>query len=789
MVLIHGANGMGKTSVLSALELGLAGGIGHLSASGDGYRKFLTNWDSADGRIDLTVSGPHKHGAGTNGSVSFSDTAFDAEPLLDAADARFFSERCYLPQATLGKLLEIYDDKKTSTISPLTLFVKELLGLDPLDALVDGLYAAFNVTRIRNLVPEYRRLESLQKSLREEYAQTERSIRQRDEAATRRRGALLSVLATLVPNAPVQATASMQVEDLRNLVGSDNNATERLTDLSRARSDLALVIERWRTLPQGGVTHDAAEQERVDAEAAKALAAWRTGEGSALDAVLTELRKAFPDLPSMDDGPDVARAAAEKRAETEANRCTDLLTQGDAAADRLKGLQAIIQRSSARIDEISTALASSVADTRSLANALAALASHIDTERCPVCDRDFSDTEQGSLSSHVAAKIASLTTEAGRLQALANERAEESERLTNARRDQLSAEREQLPPDERAALTVRLASMVGIVQRLRSMLAVAQRGAALTASAVAAKAAVTLAHRRDAVSSSILPQIDQLVASVTGRPRTSYQTVDEALAEADRPLKEQTASAEAQVSMRVKFLTELEYYAKDLAEVARMTEDNKRISGRISAVGAAVDQVDGYREHAKKVSDAAEKVRSEVVKTVFNTSLNKIWRDLFIRLAPSEQFVPAFKLPPGDRGMVEAVLETLHRSGRASGSPAAMLSQGNLNTAALTLFLALHLSVPTRMPWLVLDDPVQSMDDVHIAQFAALLRTLSKGLDRQLVVAVHDRALFDYLILELSPAFPGDSLISVEITRNFEGDAVATPQALVYQEDRAIAAA
>jgi exonuclease SbcC len=92
------------------------------------------------------------------------------------------------------------------------------------------------------------------------------------------------------------------------------------------------------------------------------------------------------------------------------------------------------------------------------------------------------------------------------------------------------------------------------------------------------------------------------------------------------------------------------------------------------------------------------------------------------------------------------------------------------------------------MPWLVLDDPVQSMDDVHIAQFAALLRTLSKGMGRQLVIAVHERALFDYLTLELSPAFPGDSLIAVEITRNFNGDAVATPRAFGYERDRAIAA-
>jgi DNA repair protein SbcC/Rad50 len=104
------------------------------------------------------------------------------------------------------------------------------------------------------------------------------------------------------------------------------------------------------------------------------------------------------------------------------------------------------------------------------------------------------------------------------------------------------------------------------------------------------------------------------------------------------------------------------------------------------------------------------------------------------------------------------------------------------------MVLALHLSVPSRMPWLVLDDPVQSMDDVHIAQFAALQRTPSKGMGRQLVVSVHERALFDYLTLELSPAFPGDSLISVEITRNFNGDAVAVPQVFSYKDDRAIAA-
>ena len=128
------------------------------------------------------------------------------------------------------------------------------------------------------------------------------------------------------------------------------------------------------------------------------------------------------------------------------------------------------------------------------------------------------------------------------------------------------------------------------------------------------------------------------------------------------------------------------------------------------------------------------------------------------------------------------------RSGVRGGSPDEMLSHANLNTAALTLFLALHLSVNSRLPWLVLDDPVQSKGDVHISQFAALLRTLSKSLDRQIIVVVYERALFDYLTLELSPAFPDDSLITIEISQNFSGDTVAAQKAFTFTPDKAIAA-
>src|SRR5271166_5483007 len=93
------------------------------------------------------------------------------------------------------------------------------------------------------------------------------------------------------------------------------------------------------------------------------------------------------------------------------------------------------------------------------------------------------------------------------------------------------------------------------------------------------------------------------------------------------------------------------------------------------------------RDSAKGLAQAARTIRTNVVRRVFDESLNKIWRQLFTRLAPDEQFVPAFAIPQHGTGRVVAELETLHRSGSRSGTPAMMLSGGNLNVAALTLFL------------------------------------------------------------------------------------------------------
>ena len=153
IVLIHGPNGAGKTSLLSAIELALTGGVPSLSRADPDYLTFLPHKDRLSGEVRLEVAGDD--GALRTADIKVTTTGVTGAPILSATDASFFSERSYLAQSTLGRLLEIYQHAERKTDSPLTHFVKELLGLDRMEALIGGLYSAGNIARLKAPVPAY----------------------------------------------------------------------------------------------------------------------------------------------------------------------------------------------------------------------------------------------------------------------------------------------------------------------------------------------------------------------------------------------------------------------------------------------------------------------------------------------------------------------------------------------------------------------------------------------------------------------------------------------------------
>lgn len=151
-VLIHGPNGTGKTSLLAAIEFGLTGAVASLARFDPGYLEHLPHKKSPNGkcRVEIEVEGLPQPTAEVIGD----GTSVQGSGLLSSDFTRFFTERCYLPQAALGRLLEIYEHQDSRrTDSPLTRFVKELLGLEALDALIDGLHASGDVRRFREPAP------------------------------------------------------------------------------------------------------------------------------------------------------------------------------------------------------------------------------------------------------------------------------------------------------------------------------------------------------------------------------------------------------------------------------------------------------------------------------------------------------------------------------------------------------------------------------------------------------------------------------------------------------------
>lgn len=98
VVLIHGENGAGKTSLLSAIEYGLTGTIQALDRADPEYAKHLLHRSASEGKITVKTDGDGKE---KRFDAVFDEKGVHSQSRLDPKKASFFSERVYLPQSLL----------------------------------------------------------------------------------------------------------------------------------------------------------------------------------------------------------------------------------------------------------------------------------------------------------------------------------------------------------------------------------------------------------------------------------------------------------------------------------------------------------------------------------------------------------------------------------------------------------------------------------------------------------------------------------------------------------------
>jgi exonuclease SbcC len=781
VVLVHGDNGAGKTSLLSAVELALTGKVQSLERADPGYERQLLHRSATAGSVLLgTLDGTSEQSF----KAILTPAGAQSIAALDQPRANFFRERAFLPQSLLGQLLQIYQDAGSDSASPLAQFVGKLLGLDRLDALEAGLKPLVDVRNVRKNVDGWLAAET-EKSRLDRLLSDQRKARDTLNGEVQ---STLTGLATLCGT--LQLPVAVSEESLDEIAaalsdGSDFEAFARLTDDQRKLASIRREINSAQsaTGPSAFPAHAGTDQ------ASRAFAQWEAEYGERIRALRSRVEGLLPEV-SLPGDPGSFAEASLRHLRTEQRQLSDRASQmrTDIARQALaQDERDVALRQRDTIDEEVSRLSSTAG---SLGSALAELTSFICDDVCPVCDRDFGELSKTPLSQHVHAKVRTLSASADRLLTLGRTRSEAQVAIERLDRELESIAGRTLGTEALAELDRRLAAVETLINELETTIEVLREGGRLRTAEVAARRAVNEGRSRDVSLAVARDTLSDFAHSIGAHALEESESFETAATRLDAFLSAKAARLDERLSIRRKGG---DHIARIRSMLSRRRDADARISADVASlrhVDQALARAQVLRDQGNTIRGAVDRVRSAIIRREFNDRLNRVWRDLFVRLAPGEPFVPAFRIPKSSTQKLEPKLITEHRDGgEAGGTPGAMLSAGNLNTAALTLFIALHLSVPKELPWLILDDPVQSMDDVHVAHFAALLRTLSKEHGRQVILAVHERQLFEYLKLELSPAFVGDSLLTLELSRGPRRNSVCISKRFSFKEETAILSA
>lgn len=788
VVLVHGPNGSGKSSLLQALELAVTGDVSDLTRFEGSYPRCLQNIAAkSPPRVTLRYRSDDQkevtHTASKPGGVT--------GQVLSQKEIVFFRDRCYLSQARLSRLLELYQAvDKDHPEAPLVTFIRELLGLDYLEHLTAGLEEIGLITRVRKNLPALQQLEQVHERAEQEIARLRENLKNRAAtlAAELEECRKLAVedCGDPLPQAPWTIEGAQKRLDVLRLSSLSNAGTSLRDQLQQDQARLTMIAEFVSgTSATGGLSLDELQQREATARLnLQTLVSQLVAEGNAVCQFLKELDVATSEL-TEPAGIGVWLEQLDAIVQKELARQQEAIA---ASEERRREIQSLTEQLEFTKSEW-TALAPSTGQSGDdsavdLIAALKTLLSHVYDDQCPVCGRDYSELNLGELRSRLNAEIQRREAQSG-ADAGSLERRSELEWKTADLTRTLDHARSAASPylakeTEARPKLVRLQPLVDQLTRTRPDREQWQQ--TLTEIGVLA---VQVRNRSVAQEQQTKhrDQLDEIADrwSLSNRPTDSSQ-LSQKLAEL---LQEKLAAVQQQEGLNQRLQIALDRVARLALEQEQESRALIRATAQQALRRDAKQRVDDRIQVARDLRKDVLNVKSEIVNQVFNGTLNRLWRELFDRLVKTEPFRPRLSEPESVRGRISARIQ-----GEAANVPpfadlAAVLSCGNLNTAALSLFLALHLIEPLKHRVLVFDDPVQNTDDVKAIQFAGLLRAIVLEANRQLVIAVHERPLFEYLCLELGPTRPHESLIAIDLSRDPQDLSVRVQHARhVWKPDR-----
>jgi chromosome segregation protein len=189
------------------------------------------------------------------------------------------------------------------------------------------------------------------------------------------------------------------------------------------------------------------------------------------------------------------------------------------------------------------------------------------------------------------------------------------------------------------------------------------------------------------------------------------------------------------------------------------------------ALQRRVEQLESAAARSKALMAGIRRAVGEVTEERL-AALEPLLKDLYARLKPHAEWT---ELNYSVRGDLRKYLSLSVGDGI---NPRYTFSSGQRRAIGLAFLLAVHLSRPwCRLKTLVLDDPVQHIDDFRSLHLVDVMSAMQKA-GRQIICAVEDEGLADLMCRRMATAEAGGRLVQMSY-RTGEGATIARSSAIV----------
>lgn len=165
---------------------------------------------------------------------------------------------------------------------------------------------------------------------------------------------------------------------------------------------------------------------------------------------------------------------------------------------------------------------------------------------------------------------------------------------------------------------------------------------------------------------------------------------------------------------------------------------------------------------AQTVIEALREAASAVVEERLR-EINPLLQNIWARIDPHPAFrlVSFFSQVFRGKGQLSTIL-TDRTEDKTCETPATVLSSSQINALAVSVFLALNVGIPKPpLPIAILDDPLQSLDDINLLGLVDLFRRTKDR--RQFLISTHDSRFGGLLSRKLRPGNQSGRTLVIEL--------------------------